>query len=295
MTTAGRPFWRLIARSILVLSLTYAVAPVKASAQAAPAEEDPLPAPAEPKEGKDEDLALKLQNPVADLISVPFQSNYDGRIGPGGSGNRYTLNIQPVIPIEINSDWNLISRTITPIVSQWNVAPNSGSQSGLGDVVQSLFLSPDKPTDNGVIWGVGPVLLLPTGTQSLLSAHQFGMGPTAVALKQSGGWTMGVLANHIWSVVETTSSAKDVSATFFQPFVSYTTKSLWTFTLNTESTYNWQTSRISAPLNAMVSKLVVVDKQPISFSLGLRYYVASPQNGPKGFGARASIVFLFPK
>jgi len=277
------------------LSLTYAVAPVKASAQAAPAEEDPLPAPAEPKEGKDEDLALKLQNPVADLISVPFQSNYDGRIGPGGDGNRYTLNIQPVIPIEINSDWNLISRTITPIVSQWNVAPNSGSQSGLGDVVQSLFLSPDKPTDNGVIWGVGPVLLLPTGTQSLLSAHQFGMGPTAVALKQSGGWTMGVLANHIWSVVETTSSAKDVSATFFQPFVSYTTKSLWTFTLNTESTYNWQTSRISAPLNAMVSKLVVVDKQPISFSLGLRYYVASPQNGPKGFGARASIVFLFPK
>ncbi len=275
-----------LARLIVALGLAFGCASPVAFAQTVPAEVE---------DAKEEDLALKLQNPVADLISVPFQSNYDGRIGPGGNGNRFTLNIQPVIPVELNNDWNLISRTITPIISQWDIAPNSGSQSGLGDIVQSLFLSPAKPTDNGVIWGVGPVFLLPTGTQNLLSAHQFGVGPTAVVLKQAGGWTTGILANHIWSAVETTSNATRVSATFFQPFVSYTTKDLWTFTLNTELTYNWQSARISAPINAMVSKLVVVDKQPISLSLGLRYYAASPQNGPKGFGARASVVFLFPK
>ena len=144
------------------------------------------------------DLAKKLSNPIASLISVPFQGNYDGGYGPD-DGSKYTINVQPVIPFTLNEDWNLISRTIVPIVWQNDIAGPSGDQSGLGDTTQSLFFSPKKPTSSGIIWGVGPVFLLPTATDDLLGGGKWGAGPTAVALKQSGPWTYGALVNHIWS------------------------------------------------------------------------------------------------
>lgn len=240
----------------------------------------------------DADLAKKLSNPVAALISVPLQFNYDGQIGPINQGDRFTLNVQPVIPFSLNADWNLISRTIVPIISQSAIFPGSGSQFGAGDTTQSFFVS---PTAGGIVWGVGPVFLLPTGSQALLSAHQWGAGPTAVVLKQTGPWTVGFLANQIWSFASTSSNAGYVSSTYFQPFVSYTTADQWTFSLNTESSYNWSARQITVPLNAVVSKLVKVGGQPISLGLGVRYYAASPANGPKGFGARAVVTFLFPK
>ncbi len=146
------------------------------------------------------DLAKELANPVAALISVPLQLNYDHDIGPARGGKRWQLNIQPVVPISLSEDWNLISRTILPLVSQDEVFPGAGSQSGIGDIVQSVFFSPKKPTEGGLIWGVGPVLLLPTGSDDQLSAKKWGAGPTGVVLKQQGPWTYGALANHIWSI-----------------------------------------------------------------------------------------------
>jgi len=246
-------------------------------------------------EDSEADLAKKLSNPVAALISVPFQFNYDGRIGPANKGNRETLNIQPVIPITLNQDWNVISRTIAPLVTQSNIFPRSGTQTGLGDVTQSFFLSPSQPGANGIVWGIGPVMLLPTGSQTLLSAHQWGAGPTVVALKQSDGWTVGVLANHIWSFASTLNNAANVNSSYVQPFISYTTADRWTFTLNTESTYNWETYKATVPINFVVSKLIKIDKLPVSLGLGVRYYAVSPNSGPKGFGARAVMTFLFPK
>jgi hypothetical protein len=246
-----------------------------------------------PAYAQDQDLAKKLSNPVASLISVPFQWNYDHGFGPD-DGNRITLNVQPVIPITLNEHWNLISRTIVPVVRQDNVAAPSGTQFGLSDTVQSLFVSPSEPTAGGLIWGVGPVMLLPTGTDDLLGARKWGAGPTAVILRQQGPWTYGTLANHIWSFAGD-DARNDVNATFLQPFLSYTTKDAWTFTLNSESTYDWTSNEWSVPVNAMVSKLVTIDKQPISFQAGVRYYAASSDNGPEGLGARASITFLFPK
>ena len=135
------------------------------------------------------DLARQLANPISALISVPLQLNYDTDIGPDDDGERWTLNIQPVIPFGLNDDWNLISRTILPLVDQRDIFPGAGSQSGIGDVVQSLFFSPVKPTAGGWIWGAGPVFLLPTGSDDLLTADKTGIGPTAVALKQEGRWT----------------------------------------------------------------------------------------------------------
>lgn len=239
------------------------------------------------------DLAKQLSNPIASLISVPFQLNYDRGFGPD-DGHRVTLNVQPVIPISLNEDWNLISRTILPIISQDDIAGPSGDQFGLGDTVQSFFFSPKEPTAGGIIWGVGPVFLIPTATDDLLGSEKWGIGPTAVVLKQDGPWTYGALANHIWSFAGNDDRA-DVNSTFLQPFVSYTTPDAWTFALNTESTYDWESDEWSVPVNFQVSKLVKFGEQPVSITAGARYWAAAPDNGPQGWGARLAVTFLFPK
>lgn len=241
---------------------------------------------------QDADLAKQLSNPIASLISVPFQFNYDRGFGPE-DGHKTTLNIQPVIPISINEDWNVISRTIVPVVWQSDIAGESGDQFGLGDTLQSFFFSPKRPGPGGLIWGIGPAFLLPTGTDDLLGSEKWGVGPTAVALKQEGPWTYGALANHIWSVAGD-HNREDVSSTFLQPFVSYTTQDAWTFALNTESTYNWESDEWSVPINFMVSKLTKFGDQPVSFQVGARYWATAPESGPEGWGLRANVTFLFP-
>ena len=241
-----------------------------------------------------EELAKKLSNPVAALISVPIQINYDDEIGKAELGKKWTINVQPVIPIEIDTHWNVISRTIVPLVSQTDIFAGSGRQTGLGDVVQSLFFSPKAPTAGGWIWGAGPVFLLPTGTDDLLSGGKWGAGPTAVVLRQKDGWTFGALGNHIWSFAGD-SARGAISATFVQPFLSYTTKTATTYGLNTESTYDWKSSRWTVPLNASVSQVLRVGDQLISVAGGLRYWAQAPDSAPSGWGARVVVTLLFPK
>lgn len=236
------------------------------------------------------DLAKSLANPIAALISVPFQLNYDQGYG-SANGNATTLNFQPVVPISLNEDWNVISRTIVPIKSQTDVAGNSGTQAGLGDTVQSFFFSPKQPTKGGLIWGVGPVLLLPTSTDSMLGAGEWGIGPTGVALKQSGPWTYGGLANHIWSL----DSNSTVNATFLQPFLSYTTPDAWTYNINSEATYDWNSDSWTVPINATIGKVVSIGKQKVQLTAGAGYYADSPSGGPNGLRGRLVVTYLFPK
>ncbi|ARN20261.1 hypothetical protein [Piscinibacter gummiphilus] len=241
----------------------------------------------------DADLAKQLSNPVAALISVPFQLNYDERFGDARDGHKLYLNVQPVVPISLNSEWNMISRTILPIVDQHGVPPGS-NPSGLGDITQSLFFSPKAPGPGGLIWGVGPAFLLPTGSEPELTARKWGLGPTGVVLKQDGHWTYGALANHIWSVAGS-DNRPDLSSTFLQPFLSYTTPTAWTYTLNTESSYDWKNEQWSVPLNAMVSKLVKFGDQRVSLGGGVRYWADGPDSGPHGWGFRLVVTLLFPK
>jgi hypothetical protein len=236
-------------------------------------------------------LAMKLQNPVAALISVPFQSNFEWGGGLRSEGFKYLLNFQPVIPISITQDWNLISRTIVPVIHQDDVVPDS-TQGGLGDILQSVFFSPKAPGVGGIIWGVGPALLLPTSTEDFLGAQKFAIGPTAVALRQHSGWTYGMLANHLVSTGGTDATS-DVNATYLQPFVSFTSRTHTTFALNTESTYDWENSKWTVPLNLMVSQLLKLGGQPMQFQIGPKLYVEGP-TGASDWGIRFTYTLLFP-
>ena len=268
---------------ILVGALTI---PLHAVAADAPAATDQAAAA-----DQEADLAKKLSNPIAALISVPFKVDFDSGIGTADAG-RTTFVVQPVIPISLGEDWNVISRTIVPFVDAQSPTVGGDSASGMADILQSLFFSPKAPTASGWIWGAGPAVSLPTGNSSFGSG-KWSLGPTAVLLKQESGWTYGVLVNQLWSVAGS-SSRDSVSAAFVQPFLSYTTPTFTTIGLNTETSYNWQTSQATVPINVTVSQLVKLGGQPVSFLFGGRVYANRPSGGPD-WGLRFQVTLLFPK
>lgn len=241
------------------------------------------------------DLATQLANPLAALISMPIQANYDQGFGADGKGEKWLINVQPVIPFSMNDDWNLISRTILPIIDQSGYTDDNFNQSGLGDTVQSLWLSPVEPSSSGWIWGTGAALLFPTATDDVLGGKKWGAGPTVVALKQTGHWTYGGLSNHIWSYAGD-DDRNYVNSTFIQPFLTYITDTKTTFAINSESTFDWRTNEWNIPVNFMVSQMIKIGDQPMQVQAGARYWAASPHDDQEGeWGLRMSLIFLFPK
>lgn len=242
----------------------------------------------------DDQLARELANPIAALISIPLQSNWETRVGPVDGGYQYRLNIQPVVPFTLSEDWNLITRAILPVVWQQEIFPGAGTQTGLSDLLASFFFSPKAPTASGIIWGAGPVLLVPTATDQLLGTRRWGLGPTAVALRQDGPWTMGVLANHLWSVT-TASTGRNVNGTFVQPFMSYAWGGGWSAVLQAEATYDWITDQSSVPIGAFIAKIVRLGPLPVQIAAGPRYYATHFDNGAKGWSARLTFIVLLPR
>lgn len=234
------------------------------------------------------DLAQDLANPIAAIISVPFQLNIDDNIGPSDSGSRKTLNFQPVVPFALDSGANIITRTIVPYVWQDDVIPGT-SQSGFGDILLNAWYSPS--TEGDLTWGVGPIVRVATGSD--VSSDTWAAGITGIALKQTGPWTYGAMANHLWDFQSNPTTP--TNATFFQPFVAYSTETAWTYSLQSETTYDWEAEQWSVPVNFAVSKLAMIGKMPVNFQGGVGYWLESPNNGPEGLRFRLQAQFVLPK
>jgi len=236
------------------------------------------------------EVAKKLANPVASMISAPLQNNMDVGIG-AYNGSRNTLNIQPVIPIALSPNLNMIARVILPVISQHDIVAEGSQQTGLSDAVVSAFFAPQT---KGFIWAVGPVFLVPTATNDLLASKKFGVGPTALLLKQTNGWTVGALVNQIWSVAGDETRA-DVNQMFLQPFLNYNWKSGAGAGVNAEWTQNWEGSTTSVFINPTVSGVTHLGTQIVSLAVGPRLHVAAPDGTKADFGIRSVLTFVFPK
>ena len=255
-----------------------------------------LPAPAADETVSEERaaqlrLAKLLENPVANLVSVPIQNNWDFGIGPLNA-MRYTLNVQPVIPFTLSEDWNLITRTIVPYIYQQAAFVGAKDHSGLGDITQSFFLSPQKRV-GGMILGIGPVFRYPSATDPALGGEKWSAGPTALVLRQQGPWTYGGLVNHLWSFAGN-NSRPEVNATFLQPVVAYNFKTATTLALASESLYDWAAGQWTVPVQAGIAQMVRIGKQPVRLLIAVRYYVERPADGPD-WGLRFQITLPFPK
>lgn len=237
---------------------------------------------------QDAELAKELQNPVADLITLPLESRFDVS---AGNKLRYTLNIQPVLPFELGPNLVLVSRTILPLIYAEAAGSDQRNRTGLGDINQSFFLAPKQPV-NGWTLGAGPVLRLPTATERELGDGVWGAGPTAVALRQDDAWTYGLLASHVWSFAGRSGST--VNATSLQPFLAYTDSSLTTFGLGSEAAYDWDARQWLVPLDVTVSQLVRIDETPVDFAIGGRSYLDRPAGGPN-WGVKFTVTFMLPK
>ncbi len=253
----------------------------------------------EPEAGTSEGteaLQKATQNPVASLISVPVQNNNNFGVNPGYR-NQDVLNIQPVIPIGISKDWNLLVRWIMPIVYQ--PIPNAPSTPetgvyGLGDMVPTFFLSPKNP--GKLIWGAGPVFQLPTATSSYLGQGKLGIGPSVVVLTQPGHWTLGVLANNVWSVAGS-GSRPDVNQFLLQYFINYNLKKGWFITWQPTLTANWEApsgSQWVVPFGGGVGRIMKLGFQPVSLTAQFYGNAVHPLGTP-AWTMRLQIAFLFPK
>lgn len=245
-------------------------------------------------EEKTEELAKAAQNPIANLISVPFQFQSNFGVGPYHQPQG-VLNIQPVIPIKINDDWNLITRWVTPVIAQPRLSPTDGREFGLGDLNPSLFLSPSKPGEGGIIWGVGPTFLLPTATDRNLGNHRWGAGPSIVLLTIKGPWVVGVLANNIWSFAST-GKGSNVNQMLVQPFVNYNLPHGWYLTSSPIITANWLApgAKWTVPAGGGFGRLFKVGELPVNASLAAYYNVETPKGGAK-WQARFQVQLLFPR
>jgi hypothetical protein len=251
------------------------------------------------------DLAKATQNPVASLISVPFQNNSNFAVGPYNR-TQDVLNVQPVIPIRLNEKWMMISRTIQPIVWQPAATANAGGQYGFGDMNPTLFLSPAKP--GKLIWGFGPAIVLPTATSTALGQGKLSFGPSAVALVQPGHWTIGALVNNVFSVAGSPHRPY-VNQMLLQYFITYNLKKGWNINTGPIITANWRSkgsgeastgndttggSVWTVPFGGGVGRVMRLGYQPVNLSLNFYGNAVHPP-GASSWGMRIQIALLYPK
>jgi hypothetical protein len=244
-----------------------------------------------------EDLAKLAQNPVGALVSVPLQNNTNFNTGPL-SGTQNILNIQPVIPVTLNKDWNLITRTVVPLIWQPEFLPGQGSTFGLGDIQLSGMVSPAEPGPGGLIWGAGAIAQLPTNTSDELGNKNWGLGPQAVALRIEKGspWVYGVLVNNVWSL-SGSKQGGSYSNFLLQPIVNYNFPDGFYINSVPIITANWKADsgqQWTVPLGGGIGKIFHFGKLPVNTQLGAYYNVVHPDDGAS-WQLRLQVQFMFPK
>jgi hypothetical protein len=240
-----------------------------------------------------EELAKLAQNPVGNLISVPFQNNTNLNFGPE-KGTQNILNIQPVIPISVSKDWNIITRTILPVVWLPALAPGDSSTSGLSDLQFTAFLSPANP--GKWIWGAGPVVQAPTHTNSKLGSNSWGLGPSFVVLHLEKGspWVYGVLVNNIWSI---DGGSQSYNNGLIQPFLNYNFPGGTYLTSAPILTVNWEAdggNQWTVPIGGGIGHIFHFGKLPVNTQISAFYNVVRPDDGPN-WQIRAQVQLMFPK
>ena len=297
--------------NLLVIGFTLSTAALQLAAQEpGPAATDsrrpfahaPLPAPAAAESGgggaaadsgaSQEALAKAAQNPVANLISIPFQNNFNFGIGPS-EATQWVLNFQPVVPVTLSENWNLITRWITPVINQESPAPGMRSAFGLGDLNPSFFLSPAK--SGKLIWGLGPTLTLPTATDPMLGFGEWMAGPAAVALTMQGHWVIGALANNQWSYA---GWGERQNRFLVQPFINYNLPDGWYLTTAPIMTADWNANsdnRWTVPVGGGVGKIVKLGRLPLNLQLGAYYNVVTPDDFGADWQLRFQLQILLPK
>ena len=268
---------RFLLQLVAVLALSPAV-----RAQQEPAVED-----------QTGDLQKATQNPISSLISVPLQNNSNFDTGPLDR-TQNVLNIQPVIPVQVSEKWNLITRTIVPLIYQPDVTQRNLGLMGLGDINPTFFLSPAKP--GKLIWGIGPSFILPTATNRVLGQGKWSAGPSAVALVQPGHWTIGALVNNVWNFAGR-SDKPAVNQMLLQYFINYNLKKGWFTVLAPIITANWKASRSNVwtvPFGGGIGRIMKFGTQPVNLSVQF-YGNATHPAGTSPWSMRMQLAFLFPK
>lgn len=240
----------------------------------------------------EEELAQDVATPWPEFTSVQMIYDFSQKLGRLDRGNISTLSIIPTIPIKLNKDWNIISRTNITLARTADVFPGFGVIGGLSNIQQTFFLSP-VPKGATMIWGIGPSFFLPTATDRRIGSYQTGAGPAIGFLKSSGPWVFGGRMTQIWHAAGPTPiSGQPLNFLYVEPMISYATDHGWTYAINAESVYDWSKDKWLLPINFTVEKLVFANSYPISLGIGVRYYAASPQDGPKGWGIRLTATIL---
>jgi hypothetical protein len=255
--------------------------------------QEAAPPAQEEQKAKEEALLQKLANPLAALASFAIIGDFDYHVGPLEEGHRSTWNLKPTIPLHLGDEWNVISRTNLPVIYQEDIAPGSGAQAGVGDLVEALYLAAVQPGRRGWIWGAGPLIRMPTGSDPLLTAGKWAVGPSVAAVKQQDDFTFGLIAGQLWSVAGS-DQRSDISVCTLEPFVTYRAEGLWNLSLHMPCSYDFHARQWTIPATLTVEKLVSYQRYPVTISFGLRYWADAPDNAPHDLAFQFGLTVVFP-
>jgi len=256
--------------------------------------QEPAPQAQDEKRTNEEELLRNLANPLAGLATVSLNFDFDYHVGPEEEGHRSSLFLETTLPIHLGDVWSLVSRTALPLVYQEEVTPGAGNQLGIGDLTEIVYIARVQPGRFGWIWGLGPLLRAPVGSEDLLSSRKWAVGPSAALVRQNDDFTIGLIASQLWSVGGS-DQRPGVNVGIYEPFITYRSEGLWNLSLRVPCAYDYQARQWTIPVALTVEKLVSFRKVPTTISFGFHYWVEVPDSAPHDLAFSFGLRFVLPK